>query len=86
LLIDQLYDVVLLAICARILNVYPSDVDVLRDLYMEKVLADEENPESDQKIRDAVKRLVSGMIGRFNDRRYDREFQYVFALWPLQGD
>jgi hypothetical protein len=83
--IDRLYDIALLAVCARILNVYPSDVDVLRDICMEMVLARDKNVDWEQKIGESVELLISGMIGRFNDRRYDREFQYVFALWPLQG-
>jgi hypothetical protein len=85
-LADRFYDFVIITIAARILAVYVTEIDALRNACVDRVMATE--PEqierAQEKMNAAGKGLIGDMLRRMTDRRFEPVFQYVFALWPLR--
>jgi hypothetical protein len=85
-LADRFYDFVIITIAARILAVYVTEIEELRNACVDRVMA--EGPaqieRATEKMNAAGKGLIGDMLRRMTDRRYEPAFQYVFALWPLR--
>jgi hypothetical protein len=84
--VDRLYDVAILAVCGRIVNVYPNDLEALRDVCVARVLRTAGIAETTSQLDQSVNLLLGDILWRFTDKRYEPPFQYVFALWPLRKD
>jgi hypothetical protein len=82
-LIEALYDIAILAICGRIVNIYSYDLEVLRDMCVARVSRDDPATPIMRQLAEAANTVISDMLRRMADKRYDRGFQYVFALWPF---
>jgi hypothetical protein len=85
-LADRFYDFVIIAIAARVLGVYPTAIEELRDACVDRVMA--EDPDviriTTEKMNAAGKGLINDMLRWMTERRYEPIFHYVFALWPLR--
>jgi hypothetical protein len=85
-LADRFYDFVIITIAARILAVYVTEIEALRNACVDRVMATEPDQieRAQQKMNAAGRGLIGDMLRRMTDRRYEPVFQYVFALWPLR--
>jgi hypothetical protein len=84
-LTDRLYDMTILAVVGRLLNVYIFDIEQLRDACVERALGEStKTEEQDEAMNRVAKIFIGDVLRRMNDKRFDPIFQYLFAIWPLK--
>ena len=83
-IVQRLYLMATVAHSARIAGTLVYTGDRIRDLAVEMVTSMSESGYTEA-IDDVIRTSVGDMLRRLNDRRYEPEFQHVFALWKYFG-
>lgn len=83
-IVQRLYLMATVAHSARVVGTLVYTGDRIRELAVEMVTSMSE-AEYAEAIDDVIRTSVGDMLRRLNDRRYEPEFQHVFALWKYFG-